>query len=75
MLDRPTGETALYPEDIDVLSGVFDQLCALLQLEPATGRAELVAADLVHLYQGGVTNPATLLATISRQEHAFELAS
>ncbi|MGX8009017.1 hypothetical protein ACVDG8_008365 [Mesorhizobium sp. ORM8.1] len=60
-----TGQTshtqALYPDDLNTLSGVFDALCQEFAVLPDTETADSIARELVRLFQTGVTEAAMLM--------------
>jgi hypothetical protein len=69
MRDRLNINPALYPSDLERLKSVFTQVCQESHVHPGSPEAENIAADLVHLFQSGLSDETILLiAARSRQQ-------
>jgi hypothetical protein len=62
MLDRSTRDfhQAFYPNDLDSLKSVFVALCSKHRILPESSEASDIAAHLVGLFQGGMTDETAL---------------
>ncbi|TPK53018.1 hypothetical protein FJ546_30610 [Mesorhizobium sp. B2-4-19] len=61
MIDRMNIDPALYPSDLECLKAIFVQVCEEGHVQPGSPEAEKLAADLVRLFQSGMTDETTLL--------------
>lgn len=68
MIDRMNINPALYPTDLESLKAVFIQICEEGHVQPGSPEAERLAADLVKLFQSGLTDETMLLLT-ARSRH------
>jgi hypothetical protein len=69
MMNRFHISPALYPSDLESLKSVFSQVCQENGVQPGSPEAENIAADLVRLFQSGLSDePILLLAARSRQQ-------
>ncbi|KRB22497.1 MULTISPECIES: hypothetical protein [Mesorhizobium] len=65
----------LYPEDIDRLCAVFEAVCDRYQILPDPEAALDLAADLVRLFQSGMTGETALrIAAEARLTEPYRLA-
>ncbi|ANN57202.1 hypothetical protein A9174_10805 [Mesorhizobium loti NZP2037] len=63
MLDRPirSHNEGFYPSDLKTLKLAFDALCVELNVLPDTTDAQAVAAELIRLFQTGMTSGDRLI--------------
>ncbi|MBZ9674524.1 hypothetical protein [Mesorhizobium sp. ES1-1] len=65
----------MYPNDLDTLKAVFDDVCVEHGILPDTEEATGVAAELVRLFQTGVTEMVELKSAIRSRRHDLQHAS
>lgn len=72
MLDRPNHDChqAFYPNDLNSLKSVFDVLCREVAVLPDAEGAQELAAELVRLYQTGMTDETALKSALRPQYQA-----
>ena len=75
MIDRLNIDPALYPTDLNSLKAVFIQLCEEGHVQPGSPEAEKIAADLVRLFQNGMTHETMLLIAVRARHHGLKQAS
>ncbi len=73
MLARPDRNfsQALYPTDLDSLKNVFDALCRDGDVLPGSEDACEIAAELVRLFQAGMTDEMALKVAVRARRQAL----
>ncbi|TIT24671.1 MAG: hypothetical protein E5W81_02680 [Mesorhizobium sp.] len=74
MIDRMSIDPALYPTDLEALKSVFSQICEEGHVEPGSPAAEKLAADLVRLFQSGMSDESVLLIAARARFQAVKQA-
>ncbi|WP_376703393.1 hypothetical protein RQ479_29755 [Mesorhizobium sp. ISC25] len=74
MIDRMNIDSALYPTDLEALKSVFIQICEEGHVEPGLPAAEKLAADLVRLFQSGMTDETMQLIAARARFQAVKQA-
>ena len=66
MLDRPIHlhNEAFYPSDLETLKVAFDALCIEFNVLPDTADAHGLAAELIRLFQTGMTSEDMLMIAV-----------
>jgi len=66
MLERPNRSYVewFYPDDLVTLKSAFDALCAEFNILPDTSDAQGVAAELIRLFQAGMTIEDSLMVAV-----------
>jgi hypothetical protein len=54
----------IYPDDLETLKVAFDALCAEFNILPDTSDAQGVAAELIRLFQTGMTSEDRLMVAV-----------
>lgn len=55
----------LMPSELEMLQGIFDQICQLRRIGPESAAAGVVARRLIDLFQHGIRNERQLLVMLS----------
>lgn len=77
MLERPirSRNDAFYPADLEALKAAYDALCAELNVCPDTDDAQGIAAELIRLFQTGMTNEDMLVIAVrARWQNDWKIA-
>ena len=69
MLERIIPHDVFYPEDISMLRQVFYEYCEEHGFHPGSPASELIATNLISLFQLGHTTEEELLDAINGREH------
>ena len=66
MLDRPNRlhNEGFYPSDLETLKVAFDALCIEFNVLPDTAGAHGLAAELIRLFQTGMTSEDMLMIAV-----------
>jgi hypothetical protein len=66
MLDRPIHllNEGFYPSDLETLKVAFDALCVEFNVLPDTAGAHGLAAELIRLFQTGMTSEDMLMIAV-----------
>lgn len=61
---NPSFATVVEPEELDLLQGIFQEICNQRGISKGSETATQLASDLIHLFQTGIRDPQKLQAML-----------
>lgn len=62
---NPSIASAVEPDELDMLQGIFEEVCRNRGIIKGSDTATQLASDLIHLFQTGVRDPQKLQAMLT----------